>query len=180
MKVMKSALCLMNHEWFRRIELQLLMNLTAHALRLSPQRIWTKSSDDALRAYAQFTSDKLRHGVDKQLLQRMNGEAFKMGTRLRRLFHLRHQADIEQFVIGLYHNIGIELKGHIPGNLCFRRCYFSQYYTPEICLAASALDDGIMRGVVGSGRLEFHQRITEGNNCCLARFGECEIKKSEL
>ena len=161
---------LINNPLFRRIELQQLMNLTARAFGKRPRRIWTLPNDEALRVYAEYTRDNLRDGVDGQLLERMNKEAYKMGRLLRKLFFLRKQASIEQFTIALYRNIGIQLDGHIPGQLCFRKCFFSQYYTPDICLAASALDDGIIRGLSGSGRLVFQQRITEGCEYCRATF----------
>ena len=156
---------------FRRIEIQLLMNLTARAIGKPSMRLWRLSNDEALRIYALYTRSNLQNGVDSAMLQRMNGEAFKMGRMLRRVLLLRNQNDVEQFIIGLYLNIGIELEGHIPGNMCFRRCFFSKYYTPAICLAASALDDGIMRGLSGrSGKLSFQKRITEGCENCLAIY----------
>ncbi len=156
---------------FRRIEIQLLMNLTARAIGKPSMRLWRLPNDKALRIYALYTRSNLQNGVDSAMLQRMNDEAFKMGRMLRRVLLLRNQNDVEQFIIGLYHNIGIELEGHIPGNMCFRRCFFCKYYTPAICLAASALDDGIMRGLSGrSGKLSFQKRITEGCENCLAVY----------
>lgn len=165
----KSMRCT-NTGIFRRIEIQLLMNLTARALKQRPKRTWTLPNDEALRVYAIYTRDHLQGGFNKDLLQRMTAEACKMGRLLRRVFFLKKQHDIQQFVIALYQNIGITLEGCLPGSLCFRRCFFSQYYTPQICLAASALDEGIMRGLAGSGHLRFQQRITEGCACCKATF----------
>lgn len=165
---------LVNNALFRRIELQQLMNLTARALGKPSQRIWTLPNDEALRVFAEYTRDNLQNGVNDLLLQRMNKEAFKMGRLLRRLFFLYRQAEIERFTIALYRNIGIDMEGCFPGQLCFRRCFFSHYYTPDICLAASALDDGIMRGLADGGRLTFQQRITEGSKCCIASFQESE------
>lgn len=159
-----------NNALFRRIELQLLMNLTARALRRPARRIWTLPNGEALRVYAAFTREALQNGVDDEVIRRMNDEAYRMGRRLRRLFWLRRQADIEAFVTTLYRHIGIRIEGHLPGHLCFRHCYFSHFYSPDICLAASALDDGIMRGLAGSGHLRFQQRITEGYPCCKAVF----------
>lgn len=158
-----------NSALFRRIELQQLMNLTARSFGQPSRTVWMLRPDEALRVYAEYTRDFLQgRASDEQLLKRMNEEAYRMGRRLRRLFRLKKPADVERFTIQLYKNIGIQLEGHIPGRLCFRRCFFSQYYTPAQCLAASALDDGIIRGLSGSGHLEFQQRITEGCACCLA------------
>ena len=158
----------------RRIELQLLMNLTARALGVPSRRIWTMPCDDALQAYAVFTRDQLRAGVSDEVLRRMNDEAYRVGRRLRwlqrigGLLRLSDYRDADSFVRMLYRNIGIQLEGPVDGQLCFRRCFFSDYYTPAVCLAASALDDGIIRGLTGCGHLRFQHRITEGCSCCLA------------
>lgn len=161
---------LINTGLFRRIEIQLLMNLTARALGHHARRTWMLSNDEALRTYAEFTRNILQDGTDEKTLLQMRHKAYKAGKMLRWVMHLTKQDDVERVTIALYRNIGIELEGHLPGKLCFGHCYFSQYYTPQICLAASALDEGIMRGLSGSGQLTFHQRITEGNHCCLATF----------
>ena len=157
---------------FRRIQLQLLMDLTARAFGRKPLRIWTLPCGEALRTYAAYTHDHLQAEPDEALLRRMNEEAYSMGRRLRRLFRIRRQEEAERLVVQLYRNIGICLEGHIPGQLCFRKCFFSRYYTPAVCQAASALDDGIIRGLSGCGPLRFEQRITEGCPCCLARTEE--------
>lgn len=164
---MRLTRCI-NSSLVRRIELQLLMNLTARALGQKPRRTWTLTNDEALSTYAAFTRDQLQGGADDELLQRMNTEAYRTGRWLRRILRPRSQADVEELTAALYRNIGITLEGHIPGQLCFRRCLFSRYYTPAVCQAASALDDGIIRGLSGCGRLTFKQRITEGRDCCLA------------
>lgn len=157
---------------FRRLELQLLMNLTARALGQPPQRLWALSHANALQAYAEFTCHHLRRGADEQLLQRMNDEAYRMGRMMRRLFFIRNSVAAEHLIVALYRNIGITLSFSDSGQLCFHHCYFSTCYTPPVCLAASALDDGIIRGITGraTGHLCFSQRITEGCNCCKATF----------
>lgn len=170
---------LINTGLFRRIEIQLLMNLTARAIGKPASRTWTRNNDEALKAYAEFSRDNLQGTVNQQILQQMNQEAFKAGRMLRKLMCLGKQDSIERVAIALYQNIGIELEGHLPGQLCFRRCYFSHFYTPQLCQAASALDDGILRGLAGNGRLTFQQRITEGCQCCLATFKENHDEKSD-
>lgn len=166
---MKLTRCI-NSSLFRRIELQVLTNLTARALSVPSPRTWTLSNSEALRYYAQFTANHLRDRVDQHLLQRMGNEAYRTGRWLRRIFFLRNQKDIEQFTIALYRNIGISLECSLPGQLCFRHCYFAHFYSPTVCLAASALDEGIMSGLAGEGRLTFQQRITQGNQQCIATF----------
>ena len=163
---------MVNSSLFRRIELQLLMNLTAHALDQKPKRIWTLPNAEALRVYADFTSSNLQAGADEPLLERMHTEAYKMGRLLRRLFLINNEARAQQLIVALYRNIGIKLSFESSRQLCFHRCYFSRFYTPQICQAASALDSGIIYGISGQSakHLQFSQRITEGCKCCRAHF----------
>ena len=70
---------MVNSSLFRRIELQMLMNLTAHALGKKPKRIWTLSNDEALRAYAEYTCSNLQVDADETLFERMNTGAYRMG-----------------------------------------------------------------------------------------------------
>lgn len=159
---------------FKRLELQLLMNLTASAFGRKPERIWTRPHRQALETYALFTSNFLREGADEALLQRMNQKAYRIGRMLRTLFVVRSESRAHWIIIALYRNIGIHLSFEDVKNLCFHRCYFSKHYTPAVCLAASMLDDGIIRGILGqsASRLCFRQRITEGCSCCKATLLE--------
>ena len=163
---------MVNSSLFRRIELQLLMNLTARALGQKSQRIWTLPNAEALRVYAEFTSSNLQAGADDPLLERMHTEAYKMGRLLRRLFLINNEARAQRLIVALYRNIGIRLSFESSRQLCFHRCYFSRFYTPQICQAASALDSGIICGILGleSEHLHFSQRITEGCKQCKAQL----------
>ena len=79
---------MLNNSLFRRIQLQLLMNLTARALGKPTVRTWTMTNDKALQVYAEYTRDHLRDGVSEPLLQRMSEEAYRIGKLLRVLFCL--------------------------------------------------------------------------------------------
>ncbi len=159
---------MINSPLFRRIELQMLMNLTARTFGEKPQRIWTLSNREALMAYAEYTGTRLHKGTDEATLQRMNSMALRMGKLLRCVFLVRSETRAQQLIVGLYRNIGIQLSFNDAHHLCFHSCYFSRHYTPAACRAASALDDGIIRGIMGqtASRLFFSQRITEGRKCC--------------
>lgn len=163
---------MVNSSLFRRIELQLLMNLTAHALDQKPKRIWTLPNAEALRAYAEYTSSNLQTNADKTIIKRMHTEAYKMGQLLRQLFLINNEGRAQRLITSLYHNIGIQLSFCSHQQLCFQRCYFSSFYTPQICEIASALDSGIICGISGlpAKHLQFCQRITEGCNCCRAQI----------
>ena len=163
---------MVNSSLFRRIELQMLMNLTARALGQKPKRIWTLSNAEALRAYAEYTYSNLQADADETMFERMNTEAYKMGRLLRQLFLISNDTSAQRLIIALYRNIGIQLSFCGSQHLCFHSCYFSRFYTPQACKAASALDDGIIRGILGlrSEHLHFSQRITEGCKQCRAQL----------
>ena len=70
----------------------------------------------------------------------------------------------------MYDAIGVDFRGDAAGVVTVSRCYFSDVYTPEVCRLVSALDEGLLAGLAGGGRLTFSQRLTEGAVCCRARF----------
>ena len=148
------------------------MNLTAHALDQKSQRIWTLPNAEALRVYAEYTSSNLQAGADEPLLERMHTEAYKMGRLLRRLFLINNEARAQRLIFALYRNNGIKLSFESNRQLCFHSCYFSRFYTPQACQAASELDSGFICGILGmeSEHLHFSQRITEGCKQCKAQL----------
>lgn len=109
-----------------------------------------------------------------------NRRIFASITKLRRLFFLKKKSSAVRLIVSLYRNIGIDLEMMENGMLCFRHCFFSSCYTPAVCVAASALDDGFIRGLAGlqSSRLCFSQRITEGFSCCLATMNKRNIQRN--
>jgi len=169
---------MVNNSLFTRIQLQLLMNLTARALGEKAVRLWTRPNAEALKAYAAFTSQHLQAGASEATLQRMNSEALKMGRLLRQLFFIYSTARAQRLIVALYRNIGIELSFTAKGQLHFNRCYFSGHYTPTACRAASMLDDGIIRGILNKHAcsLCFSRRITEGCRYCEAALQETKPK----
>lgn len=160
----------MYKELFRRTELQILMSLTAHALRQPSMCIWHLPHLEALKCYAEFTRDNLSDDVSPEILQRMNTQAYRLGRILRLLFLIRRKTTAQQFVVSLYRNIGIAMSFKSEDEIIFHNCFFSRFYTPDVCLAASSLDDGIIRGLTGCGKLTFKQRITEKCKYCLVQY----------
>jgi hypothetical protein len=70
----------------------------------------------------------------------------------------------------VYKIIRIDLQGGPEGHILIRKCFFSHYYSYEVCRVISSLDEGLLAGISGGGRLKFDQRITEGHDCCRARL----------
>jgi hypothetical protein len=131
--------------------------------------------EDRLREYASFTQqaadDWLDRGQDPAALQRqLFDQGERLGRRVRRLLHLRTTADALAAGRLLYRLIGIEFVGRVRGDSIVSRCFFSDYYSCQDCWLMSAMDDGVFAGLSGGGRLTFTQRISEGYDCCRARF----------
>ncbi len=158
------------------IELHVLLRETAKAFGVEPPRAHRLSAADLLELYARFTAAEARRaladGEDKKLLYRRLYRRFRrLGTRVRKLFRPKHKQDCLAIVTLLYHNIGITISEPAPKEFEVSNCYFSSFYTPEVCGVISAIDSGIFAGVYGGGRLKFDERITAGREVCRAKLG---------
>lgn len=154
--------------WFACIELQILLCLTAKAYRMPGRRIWFLPVKRALREYAAFTVRCMESG--KEGAEKLYPYAYALGKRIRRVTGFKQQEDLWQLVFWLYRNIGIDMRGKLPGELIIPNCYFSRYYTPVQCALMSHVDTGVIAGLYGGGKLVFTERITEGCGRCKACF----------
>ena len=149
------------------VQLQILLNLAARAFHAPGKSVWRHAPAKALREYAEFTARCTLCGAKPENLYR---EAFDLGNRLRRLTGFTDAEDIERLIFYLYRNLQITMSGHLPGEITVRKCYFSGFYAPEQCTLMSAVDSGVMSGLLGGGTLTFTERITGGHKICAACF----------
>ncbi|MCD7735553.1 MAG: hypothetical protein LUI07_01060, partial [Lachnospiraceae bacterium] len=91
-----------------------------------------------------------------------------LGTQLRRGLKPENERECQAVIALLYRNIGIKIQESSPGEFTVQKCYFSTFYTPEICAVISAIDQGIFAGIYKKGSLTFRERITEGRHTCKA------------
>ncbi len=153
---------------------------TAKAIGMeAPGAAWPPAaglpSEELLRRYARFTADAavsaVRSGQDlKTLRRRLYHMARRMGSDVRRRLDPRDERECLAILTMLYRNIGITIRETNPGKFCVYKCYFSSFYTPEVCSVISAIDRGIFAGIYGGGRLVFSERITEGHDVCRAEL----------
>lgn len=134
-----------------------------------------RSYDERLTIYARFTRDEteraMREGQDLEGIQiRLRREAFVLGQRLRGILGVEGPGEALAAARPLYRAIGIDFRGTPTGEVTVCRCFFRDFYTPEVCRLASALDEGVLAGLAGGGRLVFSQRMTDGHDCCRAHF----------
>lgn len=152
-------------EMGRRIEIQTLMQLVTAALELPCQNLLFMPSAQSLGRFATFTAEHLASS-NKEQQQRLHTKAFRLGKRLRQCLNSRDDEALSKFTFQLYQNIGIQMEGRFPKRVIVRRCYFGQHYSPQICSLASLMDEGVICGLFGGGRLVFDERITEGKERC--------------
>lgn len=152
--------------FFRRIQLQVLANVTADAFGVKAPRLWQKNPEKALADYAAFTRNCMEVcTVDAERMYRLS---YQLGYTLRRITGFSEREDLQRLVFLLYRNIGITMQGELPGCVTVSECYFSQIYTPQQCRMISSMDSGIVSGICGGVELTFTQRLTEGCDHCTA------------
>ncbi len=152
--------------WFASLQLQILLGISARAYRMPGKIILFLNPQRALRKYASYTVRCMESGTEGE--KRLYKAALSVGTRIRQITGFTQKEDLRRLIILLYRNIGITLKGQLPGNIAITRCYFSRYYTPEQCRVMSNVDAGVIAGIFGGGNLVFTERITEGCKSCKA------------
>jgi hypothetical protein len=169
-----------------------LFEATAEAFESPAPAVDHLSYDECLRAYALFTREQaetaLQSGRDVLAIKtQLYQNAYPLGAKLRRWSGLGLQPGVdameEVMELGqiIYRAIGVEIQGDAQGSVTVSRCYFSQFYSAQVCDLISALDDGVFSGLSGGGRLAFLERMTENaegvpaeqevlRRCCRAKL----------
>ncbi len=152
-----------------------LFAVAAEAFGAEPPNLRGVNYGKSLELFARFTHDRvqslrLRGQDDSTVRKSLYSGAYRIGVRARRLLGISDISDAMECAALLYRFIGIDFKGSPRGEIVISRCYFSNFYSPETCRLISALDEGVLAGVSGNGRLVFERRITDGDCCCRARL----------
>ena len=159
----------------KRQALVQLFRATAAAFQADMPRLSGLSREQCLLEYARFTADRaeeaLRSGGDLSALQeRLYRNAYRLGRIPGRLLAARSVDNVMALGRFTYSLLDIELQGSSNGEITISHCYFSSFYSPEVCRVMLATDRGLLAGLAGAGDLVFNQRITEGQPCCRGRF----------
>ena len=157
----------------RRRKLEVLSRATADAFRATEPCLRDCSPDECLRLYAEFTREQaeraIRNGSEQEVRARLYQNAYRLGRQLKSDYRVG-RTDIMRAGSIVYRMLGIDFKGTPGGEITISRCFFSTYYSSHVCELISSLDEGLLVGLAGEGKLSFHQRITEGAQCCLAHL----------
>jgi hypothetical protein len=163
----------------KRQALVQLFRATAAAFQVDMPRLSGLSREQCLLAYARFTArqadEALRQGGDlSELQERLYRNAYRLGRTPGWLLGSHSVDDVMALGRSLYDVLDIDFHGSDSGSgsgeITISRCYFSSFYSPEVCRVMSAMDRGLLAGLAGGGELVFIERITEGRPCCRARF----------
>lgn len=152
-----------------------LVSLTAQAFGVQMPDLRTHNYEAYLQQYALFTRTETERIIDdpikkESVKKQLFKNAYQLGAKLRKDFRIKLIDEALTLSRILYRLIEIDFQSNSDGEIIIKKCFFSNWYTPEICDFISALDEGILTGISGGGKLCFSQRITDGTDCCRARF----------
>jgi len=158
----------------RKREFERLFKATAGAFQVPTPSTRGLAFPDCLRLYAAFTREqaekRIRQGNTEALRERLFQNASRLGATYRARLGLRTESDVMRMARFIYKLLRIDFHGAPQGEVLIRRCFFSDYYSVQVCRLISSLDCGLLSGLSGGGILRFSERITGGHNCCLAHF----------
>jgi len=158
-------------ELIKKRKLNELFRLTADAFQCELPELKGLSFAECLSKYALFTKEQaesyLAGGAPiEEIKHRLYQNSFIYGQDLRKSLHLAEWEESVKALGIIYKLIGIDFHYEGRGEFIIKQCFFSRYYTKEVCMLISSLDEGMAAGLSGGGRLCFNRRITEGFGCC--------------
>lgn len=176
MSLLVIALQIYTPNWVKRRALAELFKCAAAAFEAEAPPLAGLDHKDCLAEYARFTQtladQRLRAGSEIDALgQRLYRNAAKLGRQQKKLLRLSTVHEVMAAGRVLYRMIDIDFRGDAQGEVVINRCYFSRFYSSEVCKLMSAMDRGLLAGLSNGADLTFTSRITEGRSCCRAHLG---------
>jgi hypothetical protein len=159
--------------FIKKKKLEELFACTAAALECDAPSLRGLAYDECLREYALFTKRAVKESIEqgrdlRMVKDRLYQNAYQIGEELAKTFHITTMEDVMRMGRILYRTLAIDFRGTAQGEVTITQCYFSKFYSPQICQVISALDAGVFAGMSGGARLTFTQRITESSDRCRA------------
>jgi len=162
-------------EFIKKKKLNELFCLTADAFQSELPELRGLSFAECLSKYALFTKERagsyLQGGrLLEEAKHRLYQNSCIFGQNLRKSLHIVAWEEAVTALKVIYKLIGIDFQCDRQGEIIIKQCFFSKYYSGEVCNLISSLDEGLAAGLSGGGRLSFNQRITDGCSCCKGYF----------
>lgn len=158
-------------DFIKKKKLKELFRLTADAFQRDLPKLKRLSFAECLSKYALFTREHaesyLKSGRPiNEVKTRLYENSFVLGQSLRKSLRIVTWDEAAAALKVIYKLIGVDFQCDEQGGITIRQCFFSKYYSGEICQLVSSLDEGLAAGLSGGFKLYFNQRITEGCSCC--------------
>lgn len=171
--VLLKLLSIYTPVFLKKRGLQALFDVTARGFQCPKPQVKGKLYEECLKEYAIFTRERtlqaMEDGKDvSKLRKRLFRNSYEYGKKLRDTLNVNSQKEVNRVSKYIFKNVLSEFYGNEHGGISITKCYFSNYYSPEVCRVASAIDAGLLSGLQGGGYLVFSERITEGNESCKA------------
>jgi hypothetical protein len=152
-----------------------LVERTARAFESPVPDLAGSSREAAQLVFARFTHEQAsRLQADEQARDRaaakLRQEAAVFGRRLGLLLGVRTRSEVMRAARLLYRSIRIDFHASAAGEIRIPACSFAGTYSAATCRTIAALDEGLLVGLAGGGRLAFSARLTEGAPACWAHF----------
>jgi hypothetical protein len=173
MNIILSILKIHIPEILKKRKIKELFEITGKAFQCDIPPLKGLSYEALLKGYAVFAREKSEKiiresGNIQEIKDRLNRYAFEAGAKLRKTLFIKGTKDIMDASRLFYSVLGIEFTGSDSNEIVIRRCYFSEYFSPEVCYIISSLDEGVAEGISSGNKLCFIHRITEGKDSCKA------------
>jgi hypothetical protein len=161
--------------YLKRRQLMSLFEITGSAFGAEPPKLVRRTYAECLKEYALFTKSLVERSIDNLhnlgiARQQLCHQSYDLGKTIRRRFDITTTKDVMTACSLIYKCLGIEFEGMDNGAITVRSCFFSKYYSEEVCGVISCLDKGLVAGLSGGGKLSFTQKLTEGMDCCKAEL----------
>lgn len=162
-------------------KLNMLFDATASAFQTAAPPTQGLDINDRLKSYALFTREQALKSIQQrnehEVQCRLFENAYRIGLQFRKDFGIKTPIEVMQMGTVIYKLIKIDFRGETSGNIKIKRCFFSKYYSADICRVISSLDAGLLSGLSDGGHFVFTQRITEGKKCCIARLEKTGVQQ---
>lgn len=162
-------------EFMKKKKLNELFCLTADAFQSELPDLKGLSFAEYLLKYALFTKEQAERYLQsgylfEEVKYRLYQNSCIFGQSLRKSLRIVTWEEAVTALKAIYKLMGIDFQYDRQGEVIIKQCFFSKYYSGEVCKLVSSLDEGLAAGLSGGGRLRFQQRITEGGSCCQGYF----------
>ncbi len=158
-------------EFIKKKKLNELFRLTADAFQTEMPSLRGLTFRECLSLYAFFSGEQaelcLQGGCPiEEVKSRLYQNSYVFGKILRKSLHIITWDDSVAALRTIYKLIGVDFQYDRQGEFIIKQCFYSKYYTAEVCMLISSMDEGLAAGLSAGGKLYFTQRITDGSNCC--------------